>query len=130
MSLSFFFLLTRLPLLSIFLLLHIDNPPFPTSHALPYATPATNAILTGKGLLAAQPALTSTLAAAKDITILAPSNDAFTKFLAVPANKMASMDTATVTALLQYHVLGQLVPGSAFTTSAQVGSFLLLMIEI
>jgi transforming growth factor-beta-induced protein len=71
------------------------------------------------GLLATQPALSAALTSAQQITILAPSNDAFSKILSTAAGMALSKDPSMVTALLQYHVLNGTVPGSAFTTSAQ-----------
>jgi transforming growth factor-beta-induced protein len=50
---------------------------------------------------------------------VAPSNDAFTKFLAVPANKAAAADPNTLMQVLQYHVLSGVFPASAFTTTQQ-----------
>jgi transforming growth factor-beta-induced protein len=66
-----------------------------------------------------QPALVSALSAAKGITILAPSNDAFTKFLATTGGMAAAKDSGMVAALLQYHVLNATLPSTSFTTTAQ-----------
>jgi len=59
------------------------------------------------------------LASAKDITLLAPSNQAFAKFIAEPANQKAASDPSMLMGVLQYHVLGSTVPASGFTTSMQ-----------
>jgi transforming growth factor-beta-induced protein len=59
------------------------------------------------------------LAAATDITILAPSNDAFASFVANPENKAAAADSATLMAVLEYHVLKGMLPASAFTSTMQ-----------
>ncbi|KAL9130543.1 MAG: hypothetical protein Q9217_001311 [Psora testacea] len=62
------------------------------------------------------PQLLSTLASANNITILAPSNEAFAKFLNSPAGSaITNNDTATIQALLQYHVLNGTYPASAIT---------------
>ncbi|KAH8779015.1 FAS1 domain-containing protein [Hyaloscypha finlandica] len=71
------------------------------------------------GLLATQPALVTALSSAQGITILAPSNDAFSKILSTSAGMALEKDPSMITALLQYHVLNGSVPASAFTTSAQ-----------
>ncbi|TVY85341.1 Fasciclin-like arabinogalactan protein [Lachnellula suecica] len=70
-------------------------------------------------LLATQPQLAAMLASAKDITLLAPSNAAFAKFVEEPANQMAASDPATLMGVLQYHVLQTTVPASGFTTTMQ-----------
>jgi transforming growth factor-beta-induced protein len=69
---------------------------------------------TSTALLAGQPALLKTLSESSGYTLVAPSNDAFTKFLAVPANKAAAADPNT---LMQ--VLSGVFPASAFTTTQQ-----------
>lgn len=71
------------------------------------------------GLLAMQPALTSALSSASGITILAPSNDAFTKFLATTSGAAAAKDMGMVAALLEYHVLNATLPSTSFTTTMQ-----------
>ncbi|PQE17188.1 hypothetical protein CJF32_00009015 [Rutstroemia sp. NJR-2017a WRK4] len=53
------------------------------------------------------------------MTILAPSNAAFSKFLASPENKAAVGKSDVVTAVLSYHVLNGTFPASKFTTQAQ-----------
>ena len=71
-------------------------------------------------LLGQQPALVRALSnSSSGITILAPSNAAFTKFLAVPANKAAAGQSDVVAAVLQYHVLNGTFPASKFTKEAQ-----------
>ncbi|KAF4634755.1 hypothetical protein G7Y89_g3341 [Cudoniella acicularis] len=70
-------------------------------------------------LLATQPALTKALASAQNITLLAPSNDAFSKFISNPANKAIASDSAALMGLLEYHVLTSTVPASSFTTTMQ-----------
>ncbi|KLU92031.1 beta-Ig-H3/Fasciclin [Magnaporthiopsis poae ATCC 64411] len=58
------------------------------------------------GLVQQQPELLRTLAGASDITVLAPSNEAFSKLLADPAVASAVQSTPSlVPALLAYHVL-------------------------
>ncbi|CZR52632.1 related to TGF beta induced protein ig-h3 precursor [Phialocephala subalpina] len=70
-------------------------------------------------LLASQPALSAALASASPITILAPSNDAFSKLLSTSAGMAVSKDPSMVAALLEYHVLNGTFNSSAFTTTAQ-----------
>jgi transforming growth factor-beta-induced protein len=57
------------------------------------------------------------LTAAKDITILAPSNDAFASFVQNPENKAAASDSATLMAVLEYHVLKGMHMASTFTST-------------
>ena len=59
------------------------------------------------------------LSSTSNFTLVAPSNDAFSKFLATPANKAAAMDPNTLMGVLQYHVLNGVFPASAFTTTQQ-----------
>lgn len=74
-------------------------------------------------LLQNQPEIVEALTAAENITILAPSNAAFEKFLA--ANPGAADQADVVAALLQYHVLGALVPSTGFSeTPAYVATLL------
>ncbi|PMD22431.1 Fasciclin-domain-containing protein [Hyaloscypha hepaticicola] len=70
-------------------------------------------------LLATQPALVSALSSAQGITILAPSNDAFSKILSTSTGTALQNDPSLLTAVLQYHVLNGTVPSTAFTTTAQ-----------
>lgn len=56
---------------------------------------------------------------ASAVTLLAPSNAAFDKFLATKDGTAAAADPAAVAALLSYHALNGTVPGSAFTASPQ-----------
>ncbi|KAH7357211.1 FAS1 domain-containing protein [Rhexocercosporidium sp. MPI-PUGE-AT-0058] len=75
-------------------------------------------------LLQNQPALTTSLTTARNITILAPSNDAFSKFLSTPAGQAASNDPGMLTALLQYHVLVGAHPSSELNNSIYAHSML------
>ena len=59
------------------------------------------------------------LSSTSNFTLVAPSNDAFSKFLATPANKVAAMDPNTLMGVLQYHVLNGVFPASSFTTTQQ-----------
>jgi transforming growth factor-beta-induced protein len=70
-------------------------------------------------LLAEQPVLMQMLMEAKNITILAPSNDAFASFVQSPENKAAAADNATLMAVLEYHVLEGMHMASAFTTKME-----------
>ncbi|PQE27451.1 hypothetical protein CJF31_00009051 [Rutstroemia sp. NJR-2017a BVV2] len=64
-------------------------------------------------LVAARPALLATLGSAKNITILAPTNDAFSKL------NTTGLSDADITAVLTYHVLSGTYPSSAFTNNSQ-----------
>ncbi|KAM3087425.1 hypothetical protein ACMFMG_001515 [Clarireedia jacksonii] len=71
-------------------------------------------------LLTQQPALLRTLSnTTTGITVLAPSNEAFSKFLASPENKAAVEKNDVVTAVLSYHVLNGTFPASKFSAQAQ-----------
>lgn len=76
------------------------------------------------GLLQNQPTLTSNLNNARNITILAPSNDAFSKFLSTPAGQAASNNPDMLTALLQYHVLQGAHTSQGLNTTLYVHSAL------
>jgi uncharacterized surface protein with fasciclin (FAS1) repeats len=56
-------------------------------------------------LVNADPALLAALGNASNITILAPSNEAFSQLLNSSAGQGLANNTGLVTALLQYHVL-------------------------
>ncbi|PBP21997.1 Fasciclin-domain-containing protein [Diplocarpon rosae] len=76
-------------------------------------------------LLQGLPAVSTALGSAQNITILAPSNDAFSKFLATPAGKAASANPGDLMALLEYHVLNGTYSSSAInTTTTYVHSLL------
>lgn len=64
------------------------------------------------GILKTQPDIVATLSAASDITILAPSNDAFDDFMKSPMAMMAN--NSTIKALLTYHVLDGVYKSSDF----------------
>ena len=66
-----------------------------------------------------QPKLTNALSGLSSITLLAPSNDAFTKVLATSAGKAAVANPGLLQALLQYHVLNGTFASTAFTTTNQ-----------
>jgi len=69
------------------------------------------------GLLQQQPGLVATLGGLSDITILAPSNEAFTKLLSDPAVASAvQTNPSLVPALLSHHVLNGTFYSSALTT--------------
>ncbi|KAL8940818.1 MAG: hypothetical protein Q9216_002607 [Gyalolechia sp. 2 TL-2023] len=60
------------------------------------------------------PGLAETLGAATDITILAPSNEAFATFMETPSGQAVSTDDSTaIQALLQYHIINGTYPASA-----------------
>ena len=60
----------------------------------------------------------SSLATAQNITVLAPSDQAFAKFLNSSAGSaVAANDTAAIQAVLTYHVLNGSYPASMFTST-------------
>ncbi|MCJ1359902.1 MAG: hypothetical protein MMC33_009905 [Icmadophila ericetorum] len=61
------------------------------------------------------PSLLSELASASNITILAPSNEAFSKFL--NTTTISLNDTAAIQAILEYHVLNGTVYASEITST-------------
>ncbi|MCJ1259640.1 hypothetical protein MMC24_007479 [Lignoscripta atroalba] len=64
------------------------------------------------------PELLSSLSSATNVTILAPSNDAFAKFMNSSAGSViAANDTAAIQAVLSYHVLMGTYPSSAVMTT-------------
>jgi uncharacterized surface protein with fasciclin (FAS1) repeats len=63
-------------------------------------------------LIQAQPQLLQGLSQANNITILAPSNDAFAKL-----GNASLSNTAVIPALLSYHVINGTFPSSAFTNT-------------
>lgn len=69
------------------------------------------------GILKTQPAITQALSNAKNVTILAPSNDAFNAFMKSPMAMMA--DNSTISALLTYHVLSGVYKSSDFMDMPQ-----------
>lgn len=84
----------------------------PTLVKLLEATPDVSSLAT---LVGALPELASFLLNATDITILAPTNDAFAKFQKTVGAGLKANDTALIEALLSYHVLQQAVPSSDFS---------------
>jgi uncharacterized surface protein with fasciclin (FAS1) repeats len=56
-------------------------------------------------ILQSQPALVEALSQAQDITILAPSNNAFEQLLSTEEGKAVAADPGALAALLTYHVL-------------------------
>lgn len=63
------------------------------------------------------PDLVKTLESASDVTVLAPTNEAFTEWSSTTFGKAIGNSDAAVQALLSYHVLGAKVPASAFKTT-------------
>ncbi|KAL8808706.1 MAG: hypothetical protein Q9200_004098 [Gallowayella weberi] len=62
------------------------------------------------------PGLAQMLGSASNVTILAPSNEAFEKFMRTPgAAALASNDTSAIQALLSYHILNGTFPSSVVT---------------
>ncbi|KAG0647188.1 Fasciclin arabinogalactan [Hyphodiscus hymeniophilus] len=77
-----------------------------------------SSLSTLNSLLSTQPGLVSALAGASNITILAPSNEAFGSFLNSSAGKSDAALPDLVAALLTYHVLNGSYPASAFTNAS------------
>lgn len=61
--------------------------------------------------------LVATLESLKDVTVLAPTNDAFSEWASTPVGKVISASDKLTPALLTYHALDAKVPASAFTTT-------------
>lgn len=77
----------------------------PSNRSLADALASQNATLsTLNSILAGQPGLVNALSSAQNITILAPSNEAFSSFLSGPGADVSS-DAGAVAALLTYHVV-------------------------
>ncbi|KAI0130109.1 beta-Ig-H3/fasciclin [Xylariales sp. AK1849] len=77
-------------------------------------------------LLGTVPQLTSALATAANITIVAPSNQAFTKLMTTMPNATAmTQNTTFVTTLLEYHVLSGMFSSSTFSTTPVFASSVL-----
>ncbi|KAI6377330.1 hypothetical protein MCOR25_002585 [Pyricularia grisea] len=71
-------------------------------------------------LLSTQQSLVSSLGSAKNITILAPNNEAISALTSDPANAAAiANDTGLVPAILSYHVINGTYRGDAFTKEAK-----------
>lgn len=68
-------------------------------------------------VLSKYPDLVKNLESLKDVTLLAPTNDAFTEWASTPTGKVISSVDDAVQALLVYHALDAEVPASAFTTT-------------
>lgn len=76
-------------------------------------------------LLQQFPDVASTLAGATNITVLAPSNAAFSSFLTAAVNASIQADAGLVPAVLSYHVLSGVVPSSAITATPAFAKTLL-----
>jgi len=93
-----------------------------TSLAAAQGTQDLNAVLSGNknlsslaSLIQSQPAIQSALASASNITVLAPDNNAISKFLNASGGQAAVVaNTGLVQALLQYHVLNGTWPAASF----------------
>ncbi|KAL1859731.1 hypothetical protein Daus18300_009451 [Diaporthe australafricana] len=84
-----------------------------------------NTLSSLNSILATMPQFTQALTTASNITILAPSNDAFEQ--AMKAMPMLTSDMNMVTALLQYHVMPGVMMSTAFTETPQFVSTLMGM---
>ncbi|KAI4243544.1 MAG: hypothetical protein LQ352_007000, partial [Teloschistes flavicans] len=75
---------------------------------------ATSSLSTLAATVKGVPGLADSLGSASNVTILAPSNDAFEKFMTSPAAAaLAANDTSAIQALLSYHILNGTYPASA-----------------
>lgn len=68
-------------------------------------------------LLTAYPAVAQTLASASNITVLAPSNTAFSAFLTSAVNASIAADAGLVPAVLSYHVLSGTIRSTEIPTT-------------
>ena len=68
--------------------------------------------------LALSPGLVEALSAATDITILAPSDEAFAALSGTPTGEALGNDTGLLTAVLQYHVLNGTVRAADITNTS------------
>lgn len=98
-----------------------DAPP-----ALADALSSTEDLSQLNTLIAGFPDLLGMLANATNITVLAPSNDAFATFLESPENQAAAADNGTLMALLSYHVLNGTVMSDMITSTPTFVASLLL----
>ncbi|KAL8899293.1 MAG: hypothetical protein Q9207_006270 [Kuettlingeria erythrocarpa] len=77
---------------------------------------ATSSLSTLTSAVMGVPGLASMLGSLSNVTILAPSNEAFEKFMETPAAAaLTSGDNAAISALLSYHILNGTFPASAVT---------------
>jgi uncharacterized surface protein with fasciclin (FAS1) repeats len=84
----------------------------------PVATAASNNPVLSTLVTAVKKAgLVDTLNSAKDITVFAPTNDAFKKIPAATLNKVLA-DKKTLSAILTYHVIGQTVAPDALASGS------------
>ncbi|KAI4101996.1 MAG: hypothetical protein L6R37_004661 [Teloschistes peruensis] len=75
---------------------------------------ATSSLSTLAATVKSVPGLAESLGSASNVTILAPSNEAFQMFLSTPAAAaLAANDTAAIQAVLSYHILNGTYPASA-----------------
>lgn len=68
-------------------------------------------------LLTAYPAVANTLASASNITVLAPSNAAFSAFLTSAVNASIAADSNLVPSVLEYHVLAGTIKAADIPTT-------------
>lgn len=68
-------------------------------------------------IISNNPELVKTLDAAQKITVLAPSNDAFAKYLKTEVGKAVAADADALQNLLTYHVLNSVVKAADFTNT-------------
>lgn len=86
----------------------------PSLDSLLAGTPDLSTLTT---LVTQQKGLLDTLEKATNITILAPSNEAFATFLASPDYAKYKNNSDAISALLKYHVLKGTYPASAFKST-------------
>ena len=71
------------------------------------------------------PSLLQSLGSASNITVLAPSNEAFDALFATPAGAAAKNDPGLLQAVLEYHVLNGTFPASAIPATGAFAPSLL-----
>ncbi|KAI4275036.1 MAG: hypothetical protein L6R38_005975 [Xanthoria sp. 2 TBL-2021] len=77
---------------------------------------STDSLSTLRTAVQGVPGLGDMLGSATNVTILAPSNEAFEKFMSTPQGAaLASNDQDAIQALLQYHIINGTYPASAVT---------------
>ncbi|CAK7232272.1 hypothetical protein SEUCBS140593_008205 [Sporothrix eucalyptigena] len=82
-------------------------------------TAQNSSLSTLNSLLASNPDIVKVLDNASNITVLAPSNDALSKFLANPSNTAAVVsDPSLINALLSYHVINGTWYNTSFTNTS------------
>lgn len=96
-----------------------------SAQALTQVISQTPQLSTLGALLQQYPAVAQTLASATNITVLAPSNAAFSAFLTAQVNQSIAADAGLVPAVLSYHVLSGTIRSTAITATPAFAKTLL-----